>query len=393
MRKIFKIIVAFILCISLVASFFVDVFAETNIDLSKDYPYEQMGSDIKVLSEAYKEILKSKVIGTSCDKRDIWLLTLGKGDLKIIMIGGVHARETANTAVLMKIIEEYCKAYNSDGKIGDYKVKDILDKTTFYIVPLVNPDGYTLATKGIDVIKDPELKKSLKNMKGSYSNWKANARGVDSNRNFPSIYWNQWKGQRSSLYSSKPAAEFYSGPSVNSEPETKAIVQLFKSIDFQALLDFHSRGNYIYWHRYFQDDAYNKLQKEVAEIIKKQTGYVMEVPSVEKIDGTNGTTVDYASETFKKVAITIETMPYNVTFPVKRSLVPDVYNKIKTVPLAVAVKMQSVVQSNFYPYKVYQGKRFLNDFRLEKDAIAYAKNYANSYVKINDKVVWEFPKK
>ena len=51
-------------------------------------------------------------------------------------------------------------------------------------------------------------------------------------------------------------------------------------------------------------------------------------------------------------------MPYNVTFPVKRSLVPDVYNKIKTVPLAVAVKMQSVVQSNFYPYKVYQGKRF-----------------------------------
>lgn len=88
MRKIFKIIVAFILCISLVASFFVDVFAETNIDLSKDYPYEQMVSDIKVLSEAYKDILKSKVIGTSCDKRDIWLLTLGKGDLKIIMIGG-----------------------------------------------------------------------------------------------------------------------------------------------------------------------------------------------------------------------------------------------------------------------------------------------------------------
>lgn len=66
MRKIFKIIVAFILCISLVASFFVDVFAETNIDLSKDYPYEQMVSDIKVLSEAYKDILKSKVIGTSC---------------------------------------------------------------------------------------------------------------------------------------------------------------------------------------------------------------------------------------------------------------------------------------------------------------------------------------
>ena len=47
MRKILKSLLH-LFFVFLVASFFVDVFAETNIDLSKDYPYEQMVSDIKV---------------------------------------------------------------------------------------------------------------------------------------------------------------------------------------------------------------------------------------------------------------------------------------------------------------------------------------------------------
>lgn len=287
------------------------------------YSYDRFIIDSKKLAKHYEEVLRYVTIGKSQDNRDIVLLKLGVGQQTIICCGGVHARETINPIVLLKLIEYYADLYINHKEQKTKLIKklthqlrnlgeeyeqmlyetciyELLQTFTILYIPLLNPDGYMIALEGFDVIKDIQLKEKCISMKVPSNEWKFNARGVDINRNFPSRLWRP-----------KFPMDFW-----ESENETKALINVFNQYKSRGFLDFHSRGKSIYYYRSLMPDSYNKKQLEIAYRLQKITNYELVPPEDEIENGdTGGNTVHYYSENFYKPALTIETVDEIAEFP------------------------------------------------------------------------------
>jgi hypothetical protein len=74
-------------------------------------------------------------------------------------------------------------------------------------------------------------------------NWKANANGVDLNRNFA---LSNWADVRTGILA--PCYRNYKGPRAASEPETQAVSAYVESLgEIKALLAYHTAGQVVYW--------------------------------------------------------------------------------------------------------------------------------------------------
>lgn len=204
----------------------------------------------------------------------------------------------------------------------EYNIYNIFRTFTFYIIPLLNPDGYEIALGGFDVIRDSELRKHAVKLGIPYEDWKANARGVDINRNFPSVTW------RPKFPGDRPA----------SENETKALIYLFDQIPAVGYLDLHSRGKTIYYYKGNMSKEYNERQKYIAERLKEVTGYELMPPEseIEEMD-SGGNTVHYFSEKYHKPAITIETVPDLEPFPLDVRHQRPTFEEIHLAPLEFSI--------------------------------------------------------
>ena len=95
-----------------------------------------------------------------------------------------------------EICRNFLKAYSEGGQIRGYDIADIWNRSSIYIVPMVNPDGVDLVLKGLDP-SYPFYEQLLAwNTTGRpFSEvWNANIRGVDLNRNYPAR-WELGKAQ------------------------------------------------------------------------------------------------------------------------------------------------------------------------------------------------------
>ena len=303
------------------------------------YSYDRLITDAKKLAIQYENILQCATIGKSHDNRDIVLLKLGVGQKYLICCAGVHARETINPIVMMRIVEYYADLYvnHKQQKINlrkqlnnptlhlgaEYEqmlygtcIYELLQTFTILFVPLLNPDGYMISLTGFDIIQNQQLKNKCLALRISKDEWKLNARAVDINRNFPSQLW---KPKHKKDYAA-------------SENETKALIFLFHEFKSSGFLDIHSRGKSIYYYRSLMTDNYNKKQYEIASRFKKITNYEL-VPPENEIDAgdTGGNTVHYYSEHFHKPALTIETVDEDATFPLEEQYRSSTFEELKLV--------------------------------------------------------------
>ena len=306
-----------------------------------DYSYDKLKSDASELSKQYDSILQCVTIGRSHDNRDIILLKLGLGKKYMICCSGVHGRETINPIVLMRIVEYYADLYvnhketkqnlkhmllNSSQHLGaEYEkmllgacIYELLQTFTILFIPLLNPDGYMISLNGFDSINNPELKSKCLAMKLPHQDWKANARGVDINRNFPSRLW-------------KPKnLEDYAA----SENETQALISVFHHYRSKGFLDFHSRGKQIYYYRKEMINRYNERQLLIANRLIKHTNYELVPPDLEIDPGdSGGNTVHYFSEHFNKPALTIETVDEEASFPLDIAYREPTFHELRMVIL------------------------------------------------------------
>ncbi len=291
------------------------------IVLEQSYSYERISGEISHLAENYQSLMNCLVIGESHDGRDIFMIRMGHGENVLFCTAGVHGREVINPVILLKMIEEYAKAYE-DGILldGQYNVCQLLQKYSICFIPLVNPDGYEIALYGFSSIHNPILRQAQRIRRLEWKNWKFNARGVDINRNFPC--------------KSYVRQSYYEYPA--SENETRALMRAFQSRPSVGYIDFHSRGKVIYYYRRAMTETYNRNSQELASHIQEVSHYSLgaredELPA----ETSGGNTVHYYSENFKAPAITVETVEENADFPLKCTYQQSVYQEVRYIPLEV----------------------------------------------------------
>ncbi|MBQ7565050.1 MAG: hypothetical protein IJT16_13815 [Lachnospiraceae bacterium] len=213
------------------------------VQLSSTYTYAEMCQDIAELTQTYPGIVTSGAIGTSVLGNPIPLVILGNpaAPRSIMVQSSIHGREYIVSQTTMATIEYYASRYAA----GEYG--DVLASTCFYIVPMVNPDGVTMAQ-----MMNPS--------------WKANANGVDLNRNFPTL-WELTKG------ASAPGAANFKGYLPGSEPETQALMNLAVSRDYCCYLNYHQQGNIIYYDDDLTSPVVSQLSAALARTVSAINGY------------------------------------------------------------------------------------------------------------------------
>lgn len=291
------------------------VFASQQVVDTHDhvYTYDEMCGDITSLAEKYPGKFSSRQIGTSADGRPIWQVVVGTTESKHAIFGlaATHAREWMNPWVQMASIEYYLKNWDTPIENNGVTYGQIFSLCPIYLVPMVNPDGVTFAQMGMIGIRSPELRAFIQTMPGAQdpTRWKANARGVDLNKNFPVGFCCQ-NETGTIAYSGLPASEAYPGLSPLSEPETQAVAAAASARHFDYGISFHSFGNAIYWDCGLTPEIKPRTYA-LAFYVSSLTGYRMGTPGT-----PHGLDYNYLNHALKIPTITIETggvacpMPY-----------------------------------------------------------------------------------
>ncbi|KAI1465123.1 uncharacterized protein F4812DRAFT_132881 [Daldinia caldariorum] len=202
--------------------------------------------------------------------------------------GNVHAREWISSKVVEYITYQLVANYNNDTT-----VKSFLDNYDFYILPIVNPDGflYTQTTNRL-------WRKNRQTRSGT------SAVGTDVNRNWPY----KWDGEGSST---SPGSETYRGVAAGDTPENTGIRtlgdQLAKKNGIKLYIDWHSYGQYILTPYGYSCSAVasnqakqNSLAKNTASAIAKPYGTQFTTgPTCATLYATAGGSNDYVTDVNK----------------------------------------------------------------------------------------------
>lgn len=165
--------------------------------------------------------MKPFVLGHSANGIPIFAYGFGQTGPRVLVLGGVHGDEPEGVIASLGLMESL-----KENKTLEVQV---------VVIPLLNPDGV---------------------LSGS----RVNGHGVDLNRNLPTKDWNP--------KSMKP--KYPPGPKAASEPETQALLELFKQHQFSFIWSLHA------WKPLLNVNG--DCSPEV-ECIQEQTGYSIE-PSI-----------------------------------------------------------------------------------------------------------------
>ncbi|MBR3785514.1 MAG: hypothetical protein IKJ77_03835 [Firmicutes bacterium] len=283
------------------------------------YTYNDFKTDMDRLVKKYPDLLKKRYLGKTVDDRGLYSMTFGnpKAKKQIFVTAGFHAREYINCQVTMRMIEYYCRNYQTETYNG-VSYEKLFNQVSFCILPMVNPDGIAISTYGPSAIKDKKLRAKVKKIdrNGSYTNWKANARGVDLNGNYIN-------------YAGPPdkttfASEGYPGPKSYSEKETKAVRKAMAGCsNIKAVINYHSMGNCIYWG--YHSKKYKAKAWAFAKLFRDMTGYYTIDESYSPM--ARGDFEHYIMHEYRIPYVCIENGKSRT--PVKHSEFKSIYNKNK----------------------------------------------------------------
>lgn len=233
------------------------------------YTYGLLASDLQRLAAGYPDLLELRVIGESVEGRQIYAVRLGHGETEIFLDASKHASEWLTTPVLMKMLEDYAHHASYGYLYGGYDVAAMLKEVTFWFIPMVNPDGVTLVLEGPDATESSAFVHSVRqrhNGSIQFRDWKANIRGVDLNRQFPTGWQNMVNVQRS------PAPSHFKGYEPLSEPEARALYDFALERRPSMVISYHQRGEFLFWY-YRQKGEQLARDRRIVQGLAALTGY------------------------------------------------------------------------------------------------------------------------
>lgn len=239
--------------------------------------------------------------------KDIVCFKVGSGKNKILLHGGIHAREYITTLFLLKEIKYLKQFYLS---------------STFYIIPAVNLDGIKLVLKGKEKEKRESEFLKIFNDETDFSLLKSNANGVDLNTNF-SAFWGTGKTN-----TTIPGFSNFIGNRPNSEPETASLIAFTRKIMPNLTISYHAKGEVIYYDFLGLEKGFSAKQKTLAQTISKFLKY-----KKQKAKGSVGGYKDYCLLNLGISSFTIEVGSDNFSHPFPISELGIVFSQNKNLPL------------------------------------------------------------
>ncbi len=247
--------------------------------------------------------LRSEILTTTVFQRPIPTLVIGNGPRKVIFSASHHANEWITTPILLKFAEEFAQAIQSGGRIYDQDAKDLAEKVTIYMVPMVDPDGVDLV---VGAIKQESIQYDLaRRLSQNYpaipfpDGWKANLLGVDLNLQYPAG-WLQAREIKFSQGYVNPGPRDYVGRAPLDQIEARALAEYTRYIAPALVLAFHSQGKEIYWQ--FQD-IFVPGAEELGRKMAEASGYTLaDVPYNSAFAGYK----DWFIKEFRRPGYTIE---------------------------------------------------------------------------------------
>lgn len=228
--------------------------------------------DLMALKELYP-VMEITSVGKSIWGTAIPAVKLGMGERIVSYNAAHHGLEWITTPVLMKFLEEYLKALYDSTDPRSALARRIWLESTLYLIPMVNPDGVDIVTGAVLPGTQQYEEVEELNYTGEPLSqvWKANARGIDLNRNYPAAFElakELWESQ--GILGPGPA--YYGGEFPLSEPESIAMADFTEEIDPDMVIAFHTQGQEIYYR--FMDDTTPEMTR-IAEEFARLTGYTL----------------------------------------------------------------------------------------------------------------------
>ena len=255
---------------------------------------------LEALGAAYP-FLQTELLARTAFGRPITGASMGRGDRRVLYSAAHHANEWLTATVLLKFLEDYAQALETDGTIGGVSARELYETATIFLVPKVDPDGVDLVT-GAVTEKEREQARALAEF---YPNipfpdgWKANLSGVDLNLQYPAGWLTAREIKFAQGYT-RPGPRDFVGRFPLSQPEAQALADYTQRIDPELVIAWHSQGEVIYW-------QYGGIEvpgaREIAERFANLSGYRLEdTPYNSSFAGYK----DWFIQTYRRPGFTIE---------------------------------------------------------------------------------------
>lgn len=163
-----------------------------------------------------------EVIGYSEEGRKIEAFTYGRGDKKIVFVGGIHGGYEWNSSLLAYHFLDYF----------NLNYEKIPEDISLVIVPVLNPDGLFKVIGKEGLFNEEDLIDGIDESIGRLNN-----NGVDLNRNF------DCKWQEEATWRSK---EVGAGTKVFSEAESRVLRDFVLENNPKAVIFWHSQAGAVY---------------------------------------------------------------------------------------------------------------------------------------------------
>lgn len=268
---------------------------------NREYDYSELTKRLNKLSEEYRHI-KLSYIGASLMSRPIPAITIGdEGARKgTLYVATHHASENICTSLMMDFIEEYARLIELGRYICGVNTRVLYQMRSITVIPMLNPDGVEYRLHGVSE-DNPLYERVMKyNVDENFSNWNANARGVDLNHNY-NAFFDEYKSIEADS-GITPGKSRYSGEAPESEPETSALAGYIRHNigRISGILTFHTQGEEIF----YRSGGHEAPRSEfIAKRLSRMTGYTLS--EAEGMASYGGLT-DWFIKEFNKPSFTIE---------------------------------------------------------------------------------------